>query len=283
MVKKIGIILIIIIAVAGIGYYLYTRISVRLFIAGKIIQRKTFEDEKILGAKIHFTKIKKGWIRSPLKGEMDDIWKKSIGRRGMNYFFVGAPKTIFRQFSERFNPQSKFYEAWFGCYTILDGEEGTTYGFIDGNPDLKKLSELALEDQNAWLRAYRVENPYTKLDKMLGKLEVLNIEGHQAYLSFFEGETLSDLNEKGSTSQDLNKILGVPDKKIWEKIVKSHHQLTLKGFSLVWREPSYAATFCCYGCGPEFETLDGRKIAAFDRIKDDLLEMAKGIKIKAIK
>ena len=281
MLKKITIPLAIIVLLSGIGYYLYTRNSVVLFAAGKMLDRQTFENEEILGAKIHFESIQKGWIKHPLKGQMDEIWSEKIGKRGMNYFFVGTPRSIFSQYSERFNPKSKLYQAWFGCYIILD-EEGLAYGFENGNPIWEKFIQLAIEDQNAWLKTYRVSNPQTKITEMLEEPTVININDHEAYLSFWQGESQSDLNESGSLSEDLNQILGVPKKESWNKMVKSHHPVILKGFFIIWRESPYPATFCCYGCGVEFKTLEGKIVENFSKIKDDLLDMARGIKIKPI-
>jgi len=65
-------------------------------------------------------------------------------------------------------------------------------------------------------------------------------------------------------------------------MVKSHHPVILKGFFIIWRESPYPATFCCYGCGVEFKTLEGKIVENFSKIKDDLLDMARGIKIKPI-
>jgi hypothetical protein len=244
-----------------------------------MISKQIFKNERLLGAVVHFSKVKKGWVKYPLKGQMDNIWKHKIGRKGMNYFIIGAPKSIFQNYVERFNPKSKFYQAWFGCYTILDGENKIPYGFKNGNPVWKEFIQLAIEDQNAWLYTYRIKDPVTKINRQIGEPEIIKINNRKAYISFWEGESKSDLNEKGSISSDLNRILGIPQKEEWNKIVKAHHKLKLKGFFIVWRESFYPATFCCYGCGVEFKTIDGKTIDTFNAIKNDLLEMAKGIKI----
>lgn len=282
MLKKITVILLIIIILGSIAYYMSTRKSVRFYFAGRMIEKQTFENEKKLRAKIHFTIVKKGWINRPLKTPMDEIWKDRIGRKGMNYFLVGSPKSIFSKYSERFNPKSELYQAWFGCYTILDREDGDKYGFENGKLIWEELIQLAVEDQNAWLEAYRVENPNTKITEMIGEPSVVNINNIKAHLSFWKGESQSDLNENGSISEDLNGILGIPNKDKWNKMVKAHHPVILNGFFIVWRDPSFSATFCCYGCGVEFADLSGKKLKTFNHIQDDLLEMARRIKIKFI-
>ena len=282
--KKILLITFIIILILGVtGYYLSTRVSVRLFIAGKITARQIFENEKSMGATVLFSKIKKGWIKYPLKGPMDNIWKYRIKRKGMNYFIMGAPKSIFSSYVERFNPKSKFYQAWFGCYTVLDEKGKAPYGFKNDNPVWKDFIKLAVEDQNAWLYTYGLKSPNTKITEQIKETKIIYFNGHKAFLSFWEGESRSDLNERGSTSSDLNSLLGIPPKKHWNKIVKAHHKLMLKGFFIAWRESPCPATFCCYGCGVKFRTIDGKIIDTFEIIKKDLLEMAKGIKIKPIK
>ncbi|MCP2604938.1 hypothetical protein NLC29_02150, partial [Candidatus Aminicenantes bacterium AH-873-B07] len=219
----------------------------------------------------------------PLKGAMDNIWKHRIKRKGMNYFIMGAPKSIFSNYIERFNPKSKFYQAWFGCYTVLDGENKIPYGFRKDNPIWEEFIKLAIEDQNAWLYTYGVKNPDTKIIRQIGKTKIIYIGNRKAYLSFWEGESKSDLNEKGSISPELNRLLGIPPKEDWNKIVKAHHKLILKGFFIVWRQSPYPATFCCYGCGVKFKTINGKVIDTFELLKNDLLEMAKVIKIETIK
>jgi len=89
---------------------------------------------------------------------------------------------------------------------------------------------------------------------------VVEIHGQKAWRAFFGGDSLSDLNSEGSKSKALNRFLGVPEKKRWERPVTAHHEIELRGFFQVWREPSYRATFCRYGCGVSFKTLGGIKI-----------------------
>jgi hypothetical protein len=283
MLKKVSIIIIIFILIGIIAYYAYTLKSVRLFILGKRIDKLTFENEKLLGAKINFTIIRSGWIKFPLKLQMDEIWKKQIKKRGMNYFIIGAPASIFNQYSDRFNPRSKLYQAWFGCYTVIDDMDNVKYGFENGEPNWQKLAQLAVADQNAWLKSYGLSNPHTKIDKMLTEPAIFNIDGCEGHISFWQGSSQSDLNDKGSANENMNILLGTPKKKVWEKIAKAYHPIKLHGFFLTWRKPPYKATFCCYGCGVQYKTTEGNEIETFSKIKDEMLEMAQGIKIQPLK
>lgn len=267
------------VALGGLGYFASTRTSVRLYFAHRMVEKRTFDSEKKLGATIHFARIANGWIRLPLKVPMDDIWRKKIGRRGMNYFLVGAPRSILKRSCARFDPASAHYQAWFGCYTVLDEQDGLPFGFNNNEPVWDEFIRLAGEDQLAWLKTYRIEQPLTSIPRLLGEPSVVEAHGQRAWRAFYEGDSQSDLDRDGSRSKTLNRILGVPRTGSWERLVTAHHDLTLRGFLQVWREPSYAATFCCYGCGVSFKTLDGKTVQTFEQIKDEMLEMAAKVEI----
>ncbi len=279
MSKKTRLLVLIVIALGGLGYFASTRSYVRLYLAGRMVKKRTFDGEKRLGAIIHFARIANGWIQSSLKVPMDDIWQQEIGRKGMNYFLIGAPGSILKKSCARFDPRSTYYQAWFGCYTVLDEQDGYPFGFKNAEPVWDEFVRLAGEDQLAWLSTYRVEQPLTRIPRLLGEPSVVEVHGQRAWRAFYEGDSQSDLNRDGSRLAALNRIFGVPRKGTWARLVTAHHDLTLRGFLQVWREPSYAATFCCYGCGVSFKTLDGKTIQTFERIKDEMLEMAAKVEI----
>jgi len=146
MSKKIRILVLILVGLAGLGYFALTRGCTKLYFAGQMINKRTFDNEKKLGATIRFATTAKGWIRTPLKVPMDDIWRDKIGRKGMNYFLVGAPSSLLKTYSSRFDPESRYYQAWFGCYTVLDEPDGHPYGFENGQPVWEDFIYLAGED-----------------------------------------------------------------------------------------------------------------------------------------
>jgi hypothetical protein len=282
MSRKISVIVLAIIALGGLGYFASTRAFVRVYAAGRMVNKRTFDSETKLGATIRFGKISTGWIRSPFKVPMDNIWREKIGRKGMNYFLLGAPRSILKTYCARFDPKSKYYQAWFGCYTVLDEQDGGRFGFVNGQPAWDNFIRLAGEDQLAWLKTYRVDQPLTRIARLLGEPSIVEIHGQRAWRAFYEGDSQSDLNQDGSQNRTLNRFLGVPSRGSWEHLVTAHHELTLKGFFQVWREPAYSATFCCYGCGVSFRTLDRKTVQTFDQIKDEMLEMAGRVEIVPI-
>jgi hypothetical protein len=111
MLKKTRLLVLIVVALGCLGYFASTRSYFRLYFAGRMVKKRTFDGEKTLGAIIHFAKISNGWIRSSLKVPMDDIWREKIGRRGMNYFLIGAPQSILKKSCARFDPRSAYYQA----------------------------------------------------------------------------------------------------------------------------------------------------------------------------
>jgi hypothetical protein len=113
------------------------------------VGRQMNDEERFIGAVPHFTVTAPGWMRYPLKIDGQRLWKQ-WHLRGMNYFKIARSGR--HNWSERFNPASKLYQAWLGVYIVRDNEHVTRYGFERGDePDPERLTLAAVGDQLYWL------------------------------------------------------------------------------------------------------------------------------------
>ncbi|NOY06027.1 MAG: hypothetical protein GXO82_05275, partial [Chlorobi bacterium] len=100
-----------------------------------------------------FNYISDDWIPQYYKMSMNSIWQaEGINRQGFNYYFL--PKAVApNACSERFNPASKYFQSWFGTYTIADNQDGV-YAVVNDDLVVDEIIRLAIADQRAWLRNF---------------------------------------------------------------------------------------------------------------------------------
>jgi len=269
--------IIISIVLIGLSLYIYFGFhALRIQMAVHKINNKTFDQEIDNGVNPVFDHIPEGWI-APMKQPMNTIWKP-LGIKGMNYFTFGKPKTVFSNYIERSNPQSPFYQAWFGVYVI--SSKNTCFGIENGKINIFELGKLAEYDQRAWLNAMGDPDPqarwigFTTLDSLL-------ID--ESNRIFYEGviETHSDLTNK--ITGQLTTFLGMPPEQEWQQQLSSFHPVTLKGIYGGWYDKQHQVTIVVYGCGIDsIQSKSGKIAEQYDTIKEDLIEMAKRIRIVRI-
>ena len=101
----------------------------------------------------NFQYISPDWIPQYNKMSMRSIWlEHGIDRDGFSYYFLPkamAPNTC----SERFNPLSKYFQSWFGVYTISDNSNGV-YAIQDNKLDAAEIIRLGIADQEAWIHNF---------------------------------------------------------------------------------------------------------------------------------
>jgi hypothetical protein len=107
--------------------------------------------ERADGIAVQFGTLPTAWI-APMKNLMNPIWKP-VGFSGVNYFTFAGPSSVFGNYSERSNPASRYYQAWFGAYVAKP----------DGGVIPNDLSALAIQiaslDQRSWLEAVGDSHP----------------------------------------------------------------------------------------------------------------------------
>lgn len=244
--------------------------TLKLRIAQYKFSKKVFEQEEINKVSVDFRYLPSGWTHI-LKQPMNNIWQP-LDIEGMNYFVFGQPRSIFSNYSERSNPYSKYYQAWFGVYVIkgcvkwLDKE--------NENIDVSGLAQIAELDQKAWLQKMGMENPkavFTQVDSTkticVGEIERVLIEAAI--------ESNSDITGK---SNQLIDLIGMPDLKSMQG-VEAYHKLTLNGYFCPWYDSEKDVTVLIYACGSKFTTKNGEKFEYFTEIKPEILKMIKGVKL----
>lgn len=227
------------------------------------------------GIKPLFTYLPDSWV-PPLEQSMDHIWEP-LCLRGMNYFTFGRPKSELTGYAERSNPFSKYYQAWFGVYVIKSTAKH--FGFESDEVRIEELGKLAEFDQRAWLKAMNDPQPVAKFVDFGEKIKVL-IDGKERFLYEMSLISHSDLTE--SQDSNLAKMLGMPPKSEWGHELSAYHELTLKGIYGAWYEELYDVTIVIYGCGSVFKTSSGQVYDHYQKIKEELLALARGIKLVAV-
>ena len=232
---------------------------------------------------------------------MGKIWR--IGINGNNHWSVGhiLPGNYY---SERFNPESPYYQAWVGMYAV----DKDLWGFDSKeNPSLNKQIELAIKDQNAWLQAYGAQ-PFTKSLSVFGSRDA-EVNGHKAKIFFVELESRSDVGNKNNP----NIIMGMGKYKLGrnEKYTKAlippvyldnktlkelgqkdmnriyrlralfqrlgpYHLMKLYTIYVVWSCPFQGKTFCAYACTGGINDAAGR--SNFSRVEREFLNILLNIK-----
>jgi hypothetical protein len=221
-----------------------------------------------------FTNRPKGWTNT-FKQSMNTIWKP-LDLTGMNYFVFGQPRNAFASFSERSNPFSKYYQAWFGVY-IIQG----CVKWIDKETqhiDVAGLAELAELDQEAWLKAMGMSSPVAKFKKV-NSSNTIDVCGQNRKLIEATIESNSDISNQ---TNKLAKLIGMPNIKDMADI-KEFHEITLNGYFSPWYDHENDITIFIYVCGSEFITKNKKVFDYFKELKPEIHEMMKGIRLIRVK
>ena len=238
------------------------------------VGRQIYDEERIIGAVPCFTVTVPGWMRYPLKIDGQRLWKQ-WHLRGMNYFKIARSGR--HNWSERFNPASKLYQAWLGVYVVRDSENVIRYGFEQGDePDPERLTLAAVGDQLYWLDKSGHPSPAMTPRGQI-TVERTEQQGHAAWFLTGSFDTFSDIHGTPTAYRLYDASYGIPDERTWRHLVEPFHPLVLHGFYIAWRWEEHHCTVCIYGAGVEFDRKDGVHVNTYPLIKDELLRMARGI------
>ncbi len=112
------------------------------------------------------------WLSKFIKQSMNDIWpEQGLKEQGMNYWTTGASRMWERKW-QRFEPNNPLYQSWFEVYVVDNFE------FISEwkSPSVKTITQsvgsffdLAIADQNTWLKKFGIKNLMQKSLKTLLK------------------------------------------------------------------------------------------------------------------
>ncbi len=142
------------------------------FLANLFLLNKLKRAENEIGYKLNFKKIPDIWINSLMRFDMTRLWKNFGLKilRGANYFTFGKVKD---GLSTRFNFGEPQYQSWLGGYTVKL-EQGQEW-------NLQDHLNLAVADQESWLKRYGDPDPLCKFEeeysKILGPIKLGNYSG----------------------------------------------------------------------------------------------------------
>lgn len=246
--------------------------------------------EKQVGYTLQFPDLSPNWIPKVMLVDMSFTWKKhGLDAIGCNYFSIGK---ITDGISERYDPNSDYYQAWVGGY-LAKFKKTTDW-------DINKHFKLAKADQTQWLCTFGCPNPDVRLDiEHKQDLGSTTIGGYPALL--FQGGIWSNsdvgdrkgnllartkkhffasiYNEQQPNLNLINSEL-VP---VWQKHpakekVDPYALIRLEGYiAIVDISPSVKAVL--YGNGAIYTDKHGKEHNTYEAIKDELLQIIKNIQI----
>lgn len=244
--------------------------------------------EKELGYRLKLNP-PENWIGSTLTADMTNVWAGAgLAEVGASYFTIGK---VTNNLSERFNPNSDYYQAWLGGYIAR---------FPLENNSAYEPFRLAVADQLGWLALYGDPEPKAEVDydhiEVLGPIKTSGFSG-----SLYKGKIYSH-SDVGNGRKSLafpivssglayeankrNSSLKAKSKNFnpgWRKglEINPYHNITLIGFEAVI-ELGNRVKAVLYANGAEFVDKHGRKRNTFNKMEEELLQLLKGIEIQKI-
>jgi hypothetical protein len=256
------------------------------------VSHRISDEERKLGVNVKIGWFAQGITQGTFVSYMSPIWnQKDFSAEGNNYWTMGWRGNTVS--STRFDPESKFYQAWFGVYIARSAQ------FADLPTDYKQykiqiVGRLAELDQMAWLKLYRDPTPEAKLTTWQ-PLGPIKIEPYDGFLYYGEIQSHSDVGEgvtryielfprdfRGPAidNESLRSLL-IPKPEVWKAKVSAHDDVCLRGYFVVIPLYERGSVACIYANGVRAKRLDGREIDTFPELKDDFMKMIKSVQINS--
>lgn len=250
--------------------------------ANLFLLNKLKRAENKIGYKLLFKNIPDIWINGLMRCDMTHTWQKFGLKiyRGANYFTIGKIKD---GISTRFDFAEPQYQSWLGGYTVKLKEAREW--------NLQDHLNLAVADQNSWLRRYGDTNPVCNFreadSKTIGLISLGDYSG-----TLYEGSciTHSDVGN-GFANMWLkisaivmvaafnvfNSMLNLCGKSLRSKDRgRNYETLKLKGYIAIF-DVEKDVKVVLYGNGVVEN--DEVKINTFEIIKNDILRAMKSCEI----
>ena len=221
------------------------------------------------GVAVEFGNRPTAWV-APMKNLMNPIWKP-IEFSGVNYFTFAGPSSAFGYFSERSNPASRYYQAWFGAYVAKpDG------GVIP--TDLSALAnQIASLDQRSWLEAMGDPHPLAEGGDG-GQEGLVTIDGHEVPLWHFSMRSHSDLSPP-QPQNPLAVLIGAPREADWRADVDPFHDVSIDGYFAGWNQTPGDVVVIVYTAAVAYDTRSQGRRDNSSSLKDELLGMMRGVHV----
>lgn len=166
---------------------------------GYFVSYKVAKQEKSIGVTLRPNWYAPGITQGVVVSYMTPVWKNPhFEAQGNNYWTIGWFED---QQPGRFNPDSPYYQAWFGGYIA----KSDSFAGLPDNPDavpMNVISELAVLDQKAWLKLYGDSNPTAELVRWEPR-GTLEIDGHRGLLFYGEIASHADVSEQTTQYVEL--------------------------------------------------------------------------------
>ncbi len=230
-----------------------------------------------------FEYVSPNWSKHPYTVRMDEMWQsEGINATGQNYYFFPKPAKG-HKYSERFNPQSNYFQSWFGMYTIEDADH-STYALVGSDLDPQAIFDLAIADQKGWLRSFGLSQPLVFLDPSVPvNVTSIQIDGQPGWKITGRVHTNVDVgmnNPQADLLQaSLSSLLKAPST-AWQGHVASYGLADLDVVCYVWYAPQNEELNVIYYTGIEFDDLSPAHHRTFSSISAELDRMAQGITVR---
>jgi hypothetical protein len=244
------------------------------------LNQKPEPPEQENGYKATFSNLPAQWT-NPLKQNMETHWQ-SINRRGMNYFALGKAEGE-NQFSNRSNPDSKYYQAWVGAY-VLSGKEKLFASMENSEINermeevLSEMAMLAQLDQKTWLFAAGDPQPLAT-SPSLTKTETVSKFGLN--IPLYQG-TINSHSDLTDRSNEISDLVGMPPTSAWGSRLDAYHDVTLSVYYLPFYDAQKQLLVVVYGASARFTDKLGKAYNYENALKAELINIMKSIELEKI-
>ncbi len=252
---------------------------------------RIIDEQHQLGVVALPTRLPEGMAQGFVETLMTPHWKNGrFQASGVNYWSVGWIANGL-ECSSRFDPDSKFYQAWAGVY-VARSDIFTRIGNLQSLP-IQEIGQLAELDQKAWLDSYGDPNPKAQVVRWTPTKESV-VDGRRAFVFYGEISSHSDVSEVGTNYSDLM-VRGfrtmnaggslpssffIPAAKAWKGKVSRFHDILLRGYFVVVPIAEKGTIVCIYANGARFRKLDGTTKDTFEVLDAALQSYVSAVKIK---
>jgi len=178
-------------------------------------------DNTVVKTDPEFTCITDTWVSSVFDLDMSNYWRaQGITHTGRNYYLFSQPAGD-TAYSQRFNPESKYFQSWIGIYTVND-KNGEVYGIRDGELDQDAVIRLGIADQTGWLKDFAcIPEPRVLLDETVAVTkEMVTIDGEPGWKLSCRLITQADVGDDNLQS-GISDLLIVPSS-CWNSSIESY-------------------------------------------------------------
>jgi len=225
-----------------------------------------------------FQHVSSSWLNQVFTMRMDNIWQYyGIAAKGQNYYFLPNP-TQARTFSDRFNPQSNYFQSWFGAYTIEDSNN-TTYAMSNNNINAQAILQLSIADQKAWLISFAgFSSPSVSIDTSVAlNISQVQVDGCSGWK--ITGRLISNVDVGVNNPQSNRPALLVIPSIAWQGLVGSYAIVKLEVVTYVWYAPENKEMNVVYYNGVEFDDLSATHHRTLPLISAELDSMALNVTV----